>query len=87
MSEKLMIRYHKTRDGHVKMEWPPIEFPSAFILIVRSLPLIPPPGRRDASRARRFQSCAGRRVHAPRGRNDDEHLLHPPWSMKSVRTH
>lgn len=37
LSEKLMIRYHKTRDDHVKMEWPPIEFPSAFILIVRSL--------------------------------------------------
>lgn len=41
LSEKLMIRYHKTRDGHVKMEWPPIQFPSAFILIVRSLALIP----------------------------------------------
>lgn len=41
LSEKLMIRYHKTRGGHVKMEWPPIQFPSAFILIVRSLALIP----------------------------------------------
>lgn len=27
LSEKLMIRYHKTRGGHVKMECPPAELP------------------------------------------------------------
>lgn len=47
LSGKLMIRYHKTQDGHVKMEWPPAEFPSAavcprsaFILILHPLALI-----------------------------------------------
>jgi len=42
-----MIRYHKTLDGHVKMEWPPCEFSSAaarlrsaFILILHPLALI-----------------------------------------------
>lgn len=47
LSGKLMIRYHKTQDGHVKMEWPPAEFSSAavylcsaFILILHPLALI-----------------------------------------------
>ena len=47
LSGKLMIRYHKTQDGHVKMEWPPTEFSSAavclrsaFILILLPLALI-----------------------------------------------
>lgn len=47
LSGKLMIRYHKTQDGHVKIEWPPSEFSSAgvclrsaFILILHPLALI-----------------------------------------------
>lgn len=47
LSGKLMIRYHKTQDGHVKMEWSPVGFSSAavcllsaFILILHPLALI-----------------------------------------------
>lgn len=70
MSEKLMIRYHKTRDGHVKMEWPPIEFPSAFILIVRSLAS----GMHHALVQSHAEGCAD----ASRRRHDDEHVLRRP---------
>lgn len=47
LSGKLMIRYHKTQDGHVKIKWPRREFSSAashlrsaFILILHPLALI-----------------------------------------------
>lgn len=40
LSGKLMIRYHKTQDGHVKMEWPELSSRSAFILILHPLALI-----------------------------------------------